>query len=71
MDSDIDLSQVVKIVNSTPPVGSTGERDGSGKLIVEPFKCTFDGLFGGDQYGVKPIKEYPGVTVNYPASYQQ
>lgn len=29
----------------------------------------FDGLFGGAQYGVNPIKEYPGVTVNYPASY--
>ena len=29
----------------------------------------FDALFGGDQYGVNPIKEYPGVTVNYPASY--
>ncbi len=39
-------------------------------------KCTdhllclpFDGLFGGDQYGVNPIREYTGVTVNYPASY--
>ena len=29
----------------------------------------FDGLFGGDQYGVRPITEYPGVTVYYPASY--
>ncbi len=29
----------------------------------------FDGLFGGDQYGVRTIKEYQGVTVNYPASY--
>ncbi len=40
-------------------------------------KCTdhllylpFDGLFGGDQYGVRPIKEYMGVTVVYPDSYQ-
>ncbi len=29
----------------------------------------FDGLFGGDQIGVNTIKTYPGVTVNYPASY--
>lgn len=29
----------------------------------------FDGLFGGDQYGVRPIRAYEGVTVNYPASY--
>ncbi len=29
----------------------------------------FDTLFGGDQYGVRGIKEYAGVTVNYPASY--
>ena len=29
----------------------------------------FDGLFGGDQYGVNTIKTYEGVTVNYPASY--
>ncbi len=29
----------------------------------------FDGLFGGDQYGVRPITEYDGVTVNYPDSY--
>ena len=29
----------------------------------------FDGLFGGDQYGVSPIREYTGVTVIYPASY--
>lgn len=29
----------------------------------------FDGLFGGDQYGVNPIREYAGVTVNYPATY--
>ena len=29
----------------------------------------FDSLFGGDQYGVRPIKDYTGVTVNYPATY--
>lgn len=29
----------------------------------------FNGLFGGDQYGVRPITSYEGVTVNYPASY--
>ncbi len=28
----------------------------------------FEGLFGGDQYGVKPIKEYTGVTVVLPAN---
>jgi len=29
----------------------------------------FDQIFGGDQYGVKGLKTYDGVTVNYPASY--
>ena len=29
----------------------------------------FDQLFGGAQLGVHGIKDYPGVTVNYPASY--
>ncbi|MBR2906497.1 MAG: hypothetical protein IKC26_00440 [Clostridia bacterium] len=27
---------------------------------------TFEGLFGGAQYGVKPLTEYDGVTVVYP-----
>lgn len=29
----------------------------------------FDQLFGGDQYGVKGLKEYAGVTVVYPEEY--
>lgn len=29
----------------------------------------FVGLIGGDQYGVRPIVELEGVTVNYPESY--
>ena len=29
----------------------------------------FDQIFGGDQYGVKGLKTYGGVTVNYPESY--
>lgn len=31
----------------------------------------FDQIFGGKQLGVKGLKEYSGVTVNYPASYIQ
>ena len=29
----------------------------------------FDQLIGGDQYGVKGLREVNGITVNYPASY--
>ncbi|MBQ2023597.1 MAG: hypothetical protein II212_01445, partial [Alistipes sp.] len=31
----------------------------------------FDQLIGGDQYGVKGLREVNGVTVNYPASYRR
>ncbi len=31
----------------------------------------FDQLIGGDQYGVRGLREVNGVTVNYPASYRR
>ena len=31
----------------------------------EHIMLVFDGLFGGDQYGVRPIVEYAGVNVIY------
>ena len=40
---DIDFSEFKTHGNSNAPIGSTGERDASGKLICEPFKGTFDG----------------------------
>lgn len=45
LSSDIDLKKVDTNGNdvTTPPIGSTGERDDRGRLVVEPFKGTFDG----------------------------
>ena len=44
--------------------------EGHDEACTDHMLCLpFDGLFGGDQYGVRPIREYEGVTVNYPASY--
>ena len=43
LDADVDLANVKDMGNSNAPIGSTGERDGSGKLICKPFKGTFDG----------------------------
>ena len=43
LDRDIDLGGKGNIGDSFAPIGYTGERDGSGRLIVEPFKGTFDG----------------------------
>ena len=37
---------------------------------VHHMECIpFDQIFGGDQYAVKGLKSYNGVTVNYPDSY--
>lgn len=37
---------------------------------VHHLECIpFDQIFGGDQFGVKGLKSYTDVTVNYPASY--
>ena len=49
--------------------GIPADHDHSTCAMHHNLCLPFDGLFGGDQYGVNPIKEYPGVTVNYPASY--
>ena len=38
-----------------------------GEAICLPF----DQLIGGDQYGVRGLREVNGVTVNYPASYRR
>ena len=47
LDSDIDLGlkdgEQSLFGDSFAPIGSTGERDGRGRLITEPFKGTFDG----------------------------
>ncbi len=43
LDTDINLANVKTNGNSFAPIGSTGERDGSNRLICEPFKGTFDG----------------------------
>ena len=40
------------------------------QCVDNHYNCIpFDGLFGGNQLGVHPIKAYAGVTVNYPAEY--
>ena len=49
--------------------GVPADHDHSTCAMHHNLLLPFDGLFGGAQYGVRPIKEYPGVTVNYPASY--
>ncbi|MBE6307614.1 MAG: hypothetical protein E7084_08195 [Bacteroidales bacterium] len=43
LDTDVDLATVKTNGNSFAPIGSTGERDASNRLICEPFKGTFDG----------------------------
>ena len=43
LNTDIDLANVKTNGNSFAPIGSTGERDGSNRLICNPFKGTFDG----------------------------
>ncbi|MBR6660541.1 MAG: hypothetical protein IKL26_01600 [Bacteroidales bacterium] len=43
LENDIDLKGVKTMGSSFAPIGSTGERDGSNKLICDPFKGTFDG----------------------------
>ena len=50
LNADIDLALVArtlpettKIGDSDAPIGSTGERDGRGRLICNAFKGTFDG----------------------------
>ena len=40
---------------------------GGGEVIYLPF----DQLIGGDQLGVRGLREVEGVTVNYPASYRR
>ena len=49
--------------------GVPADHDHSTCAMHHNLLLPFDALFGGDQYGVNPIREYPGVTVNYPASY--
>ena len=45
--------------------GHSCENDGEALLLP------FDQLIGGDQYGVRGLREVEGVTVNYPASYRR
>ena len=46
------------------------EAEGHDETCTDHMLCLpFTALFGGDQYGVRPITAYEGVTVNYPASY--
>ena len=40
---DFDLSNAKTMGDSFAPIGSTGERDGNGRLITNVFKGTFDG----------------------------
>ena len=41
------------------------EQDGVKSVVTLGKLTIFDGLFGGDQYGVRPIVEYAGVNVIY------
>ena len=44
--------------------------EGHDETCTDHMLCLpFNALIGGDQYGVHPITEIEGVTVNYPASY--
>ncbi len=50
--------------------GVDADRDHS-LDTVHCMECIpFDQIFGGDQYAVKGLKSYDGVTVNYPEGYQ-
>ena len=51
--------------------GIAADRDHS-LDVVHCMECIpFDQLIGGDQYGVKGLREVDGVTVNYPFTYNQ
>ena len=43
LTEDVNLEGVTTNGDSFAPIGSTGERDGRGRLICEPFKGEFDG----------------------------
>ena len=45
--------------------GIPADHDHSTCAVAHDLLLPFEGLFGGDQYGVRPITEYDGVTVNY------
>lgn len=49
--------------------GIAADRDHSLDTVHCMEAIPFDQIFGGDQYAVKGLKAYDGVTVNYPASY--
>ena len=51
--------------------GGAENRDHSGDNVNCMDCIPFDQLIGGDQYGVKGLREVNGVTVNYPASYRR
>ena len=62
-------------VESSDYVGGIDHTQCNHPAGEEHYKCiAFDQLFGGSSngsghYPVKGLKEFPGVTVNYPASY--
>lgn len=44
--------------------------EGHDEACTDHMLCLpFTAIIGGDQYGVRPITELEGITVNYPASY--
>ena len=51
--------------------GGDENRDHSNDTVNCMDCIPFDQLIGGDQFGVKGLREVNGVTVNYPASYRR
>ena len=51
--------------------GIAADRDHSTDNVHCMSCIPFDQLIGGDQYGVKGLREVNGITVNYPASYRR